>query len=59
MMSMSVQKRSKYQTYGAIYQKQCVNCLKEGTYKCALEIENEECKNYSTVKKGDKVFGGY
>ena len=34
-----------------------MNCLKEGTYKCALEVEDEECKNYETVKKGDKVFG--
>ena len=23
------------------------------------EAEKEACKNYSTVKKGDKVFGGY
>ena len=57
MMSMNA--KSKYKTYGTIYQKQCVNCLNEGTYKCALEIENEECKNFVTVKKGDKVFGGY
>lgn len=56
---MSMKRKSKYQTYGAIYQKQCVNCLKEGTYKCALEVEKEKCKNYTTVKKGDKVFGGY
>ena len=57
MMSMSP--KSKYKVYGAIYQEQCVNCLKEGTYKCALEIDGEECRNYSTVKKGDVVFGGY
>jgi hypothetical protein len=56
---MNTAKKSKYKTYGSIYQNQCVNCLKEGTYKCALEIENEECKNYSSVKKGDVVFGGY
>ena len=56
---MSIMKKSKYRTYGAIYQKQCVNCVKEGTYKCALEIDEEECKNYETVKEGDVVFGGY
>ena len=56
---MSMRQKSKYQTYGAIYQKQCVNCLKEGTYKCALEVDEEECKNFETVKEGDKVFGGY
>ena len=57
-MSMSA-KKSKYKTYGTIYQKQCVNCVKEGTYKCALEIADEECKNYQTVQEGDIVFGGY
>ena len=57
MMSMNA--KSKYKTYGIVYQKQCVNCLKEGTYKCALEVIDEECKNFETVKKGDKVFGGY
>ena len=56
---MNTAKKSKYQTYGSIYQKQCVKCVKEGTYKCALEISDEECKNYETVKKGDKVFAGY
>ena len=56
---MSMKRKSKYATYGAIYQKQCVNCVKEGTYKCALEIKDGECKNYCTVKKGDMVFGGY
>ena len=59
MMSMCA-KKSKYKTYGAIYQKQCVNCYKEGTYHCALEVEDEECKNYEPPTKGDKVlFGGY
>ena len=58
-MNMSPTKKSKYQTYGSIYQKQCVKCVKEGTYKCALEIDGEECKNYETVKKGTIVFGGY
>ena len=58
MMSM-IAKKSKYKDYGAIYQNQCVNCVKEGTYKCALEIVDGECKNYCTVKKGDIVFGGY
>ncbi len=57
MMSMNA--KSKYRLYGPIYQHQCVNCVNEGTYKCALEIENDECKNYCTVKKGDMVFGGY
>ena len=56
---MSMKQKSKYRTYGTIYQKQCVNCLKEGTYKCALEIDDEKCKNYESVKKGDVVFGGY
>ena len=56
---MSMRQKSKYRTYGAIYQKQCVNCVKEGTYKCALEIDEEECRNYETVKEGDVVFGGY
>ena len=56
---MSMKQKSKYRTYGAIYQKQCVNCVKEGTYKCALEIDDGKCKNYCTVKKGDIVFGGY
>ena len=58
MMSMS-QKKSKYQQYGTIYQKQCVNCYKEGTYHCKLEIEEEKCKNFETLKKGDLIFGGY
>ena len=58
MKSMSA-KKSKYKTYGMIYSKQCVNCVKEGTYKCALEIADEECKNYQTVQEGDIVFGGY
>ena len=57
-MSMNA-KKTKYQTYGSIYAKQCVNCVKEGTYKCALEVEKEACKNFETVKEGDKVFGGY
>ena len=57
-MSMS-QKKSKYQQYGTIYQKQCVNCYKEGTYHCKLEIEGEECKNFETLQKGDFIFGGY
>ena len=57
MMSMNA--KSKYKTYGTVYQKQCVNCVKEGTYKCALEVKDGECKNYTTVKKGDIVFGGY
>ena len=52
-------KKSKYQTYGAIYQKQCVNCFKEGTYHCKLEICDGECENYETLKKGDIIFGGY
>ena len=56
---MNTAKKSKYQTYGMVYSKQCINCVKEGTYKCALEIEEEKCKNYETVKPGDKVFGGY
>ena len=56
---MNTAKKSKYQTYGMVYSKQCINCVKEGTYKCALEIEEEKCKNFVTVKKGDKVFGGY
>ena len=56
---MSTAKKSKYQTYGMVYSKQCVNCLKEGTYKCALEVVDDECKNFTTVKKGDKIFGGY
>lgn len=59
MMSMSVQKKSKYKQYGVIYQKQCINCFKEGTYHCALEIEGEECKNYEPPQKGDLIFGGY
>ena len=59
MMSMSTQKKNKYQTYGAIYQHQCVNCFKEGTYHCKLEIEEEQCKNYETLQKGDLIFGGY
>ena len=57
-MSMNA-KKTKYQTYGSIYAKQCVNWVKEGTYKCALEVEKEACKNFETVKEGDKVFGGY
>ena len=57
MMSMNA--KSKYKTYGTVYQKQCVNCLKEGTYKCSLVVEDEECKNFETVKEGDVVFGGY
>ena len=56
---MSTNAKSKYKTYGAIYQKQCVNCVKEGTYKCALEIDDGKCKYYCTVIKGDIVFGGY
>lgn len=56
---MSMKQKSKYRTYGTIYQKQCVNCLKEGTYKCALEIDDEKCRNYGSVKEGDVVFGGY
>lgn len=57
MMSMNA--KSKYKTYGTVYQKQCVNCLKEGAYKCSLVVVDEECKNFETVKEGDIVFGGY
>lgn len=49
---MSMKQKSKYRTYGTIYQKQCVNCLKEGTYNCALEIDDEKCRNYESVKEG-------
>ena len=56
---MSTAKKANYKTYGMVYSKYCVNCVKEGTYKCALDIFNGECKNYQTVRKGDLVFGGY
>ena len=43
MMSM------KYKGYGIIYSEQCVNCIREGTPYCRLEVESETCRNYRTL----------
>ena len=55
---MSMKQKCKYQLYGSIYANQCVECAKEGTYKCALEINDEECLNFTLVD-GECQFGGY
>ena len=51
---------SKYKQYGAIYQEQCVHCIKEGTYHCRLEIQEEKCKNFKKHTHDNVLqFGGY
>jgi len=55
---MNMKQKSKYKLYGFIYSEQCVNCAKEGTYKCAFEVEDCECLNFKAAD-GDCQFGGY
>ena len=57
---MSTTKNHKYKEYGSIYANQCVNCIKEGTYHCKLEINDNACKNYKENNKDNLlIFGGY
>lgn len=53
-------KKSKYKEYGSVYASQCVNCIKEGTYHCRLELDDTGCKNYKKYDKQSVLqFGGY
>lgn len=52
MMNMN----KKSQIFGLIYQNQCVECSKEGTYGCHLKIEKESCKNFEKKKKNKIIF---
>ena len=53
-------KKSKYHQYGSVYAEQCVNCIKEGTYHCKLEICDDGCRNYvKHTKQSVLQFGGY
>ena len=55
-----IMKKSKYKEYGSIYSSQCVNCIKEGTYHCKLEITDKGCKNFNENTKDNLLmFGGY
>lgn len=44
-----------------IVKKYCVDCIKEGSYKCALIIKDEKCINFEKCDKKNKkyCFGGY
>ena len=57
MMSM----RLKCKDYNRIYQLQCVNCIREGTYHCKLVVSSDECVNFEEITKDNAhlFFGGY
>ena len=41
--------KGKYHSYGVIYQSQCVNCVKECTSFCQLNISDERCLNFKCL----------
>ena len=42
--------KAKYREYGTIYANECVDCVKEGTPFCQLEIRDESCVNHKTLQ---------
>ena len=43
--------------FALIYANCCVNCAKEGTYHCTLEVEKGRCLNFDD--NPNQSFGGY